>query len=163
MNFAEMLERQQDEKARGIWFNSKTDRYAWMSNFHACQVPVNVGGKVWFFPNVEAAYQFAKLPPEQRTEPQIKSWLLLTGVQAKYKGKTITLRKDWTEEKKIQIMCFLVVRKFDHNKLLASKLMATNDVKLIHLSPWDKFWGCDEEGNGANALGEMLMKIREDL
>lgn len=157
-----MLERQKDERARGIWFNSRTDRYSWLSNFHPCEVPTIINGKTWLFPNVEAAYQFAKIPIEMRTEKEINNWLFLTGVQAKYRGKTIVPRKDWADCK-IKVMTYLVLNKFEHNKNLGSRLRATGEVKLIHLSPWDKFWGCDEQGDGANALGEMLMKIREDI
>ena len=32
-------------------------------------------------------------------------------------------------------------------------------VKLVHLSPWDTFWGQDNRGKGTNVYGKLLMRL----
>jgi len=66
---------------------------------------------------------------------------------------------------KLQVMEELLRQKFSPNSMLAEKLLATMNAKLVDGNNWgDKFWGVDIVSNeGLNHHGKILMKIREDL
>ena len=88
--------------------------------------------------------------------------------QAKKFGKTVKLRPDW-EQIKEQIMYELLLIKFQSNLTLKEKLINTGDSYLIEGNYWqDRYWGvCPPKGeiikNGLNRLGELLMRVREEL
>ena len=42
-------------------------------------------------------------------------------------------------------------------------LLDTGTEELVHLSPWDTFWGVDGNGIGSNVQGKLTMEIRENL
>lgn len=132
-----------------IWFNSYTPEWSWLSNFS----PHPVGD----FPTAEHAYQAAKyLDPEYiekiRREP--------TAAYAKKRGHSGTAqrRPNW-EKIKVEVMRRALSRKFEDPELW-EKLQATGTAHLIHLSPWDLFWGKNNQGNGDNILGILLMELR---
>ena len=53
--------------------------------------------------------------------------------------------------------------KFTQNPELAEKLLATGEQELVEGNNWnDTFWGMCR-GKGKNMLGNILMKIREEL
>lgn len=82
--------------------------------------------------------------------------------EAKKLGRKVTLRKDW-ESVKIKIMEEIVRAKFVQNPELAQKLIATGNAHLEESNTWgDKVWGT-VNGSGANNLGIILMKVRNEL
>lgn len=145
-----------------VLFNSRTPEWAWLSNFwqHELWIPTSLGPAC--FGSVEAAYQFAKHRPEAITWSIMQIWGELTPRQAKERGKGIALRPDWNERKET-VMRILLDHKFALGEELTGKLLATAPMPLVHLSPWDRFWGVDEQGVGANRLGELLMERRTVL
>ena len=129
--------------------------YRWLSNFEECLV--------WYegmqFPSSEAAYQAAKT-----TNPDLrKRFSLLPPRQAKDEGQLLDLRPNW-EKMKVQVMYDILTTKFNCNKELFEKLMATGDRWLTETNHWgDKFWGKDyATGDGGNQLGLLLMRIRNN-
>ncbi|MEM1366582.1 MAG: NADAR family protein [Cyanobacteria bacterium P01_H01_bin.15] len=72
------------------------------------------------------------------------------------------LRLDWTEIKK-QVMYRGVLTKFLTHPALRQTLIQTGDELLIENSPRDYFWGCGQDGTGANELGKVLMTVRHQL
>ena len=72
------------------------------------------------------------------------------------------MRPDWNEAK-TQVMARAVGAKFEQNRALREKLLATGAAELIHFSKSDPFWGRDRDGKGENRLGEILMALREEL
>jgi len=84
----------------------------------------------------------------------------LSPLDAKRVGRRVTIREDW-EDVKVDIMLFYVRKKFaDHPDLLA-KLVSTRPVQLVEGNTWgDTFWGVCR-GQGLNALGEILMLVRD--
>lgn len=66
---------------------------------------------------------------------------------------------------------FKIVRlKFKQNKHLAKRLLDTDDALLIEGNTWhDNYWGdckCSHpkcSNKGRNALGEILMEIRDEI
>ena len=84
---------------------------------------------------------------------------------AKRAGRSLTLRKDW-EEVKFKVMEECLREKFRDTELLL-KLLATDGHFLVEGTTWhDQCWGictCEKcGGNGANNLGKLLMKIRDE-
>ena len=65
----------------------------------------------------------------------------------------------------IGIMEEIVRCKFTQNPHLADRLLKTGSRKLVEGNTWhDTCWGVDTStGEGENHLGEILMKIREEL
>jgi hypothetical protein len=130
-------------------------KYAFLSNFHPCQVELE--GKT--YPTVEHAFQAAKTDdPEKRKEIQQAP----TPAKAKKLGWKLDVRKNW-QRVKTGIMRDLVRQKFTNNKALRRALLDTGSAKLVEVNNWnDTFWGVCR-GKGKNMLGKILMEVREEL
>ena len=128
--------------------------YAFLSNFYDC--PVKYRGNM--FKNSEAAFQAQKCS----NPVLVKKFCAISASEAKKMGKKVDLRPDW-ELKKDEIMYEIVLAKFTQNLTLKYKLLATGDEILVEGNWWgDRYWGkC--KGVGLNRLGEILMKVREEL
>ena len=128
--------------------------YFFLSNFYDAPVEYN-GIK---YRNNEAAFQAQKCTSEEYK----KSFSNLTASEAKRDGRRCILRKDW-EDIKINIMYEIVRAKFTQNRDLTDKLLATGDAYLIEGNNWgDRVWG-QVNGVGANNLGIILMRVRDEL
>ena len=124
---------------------------AFLSNLFETEIAV-AGMK---FRNVEAAFQSFK---DEKRQQEFEK---LDGVAAKKLGRKVNLKKDW-EQKKDSLMYELLKIKFT-NAELKQKLIETGDVVLVEINHWgDKYWGVFK-GQGKNQLGNLLMKIREEL
>ena len=51
----------------------------------------------------------------------------------------------------------------EQNPYVRKKLLETKDVTICEDSPDDYFWGIGRDGNGANMLGKLWMKIRKEI
>ena len=129
-------------------------KYFYLSNYYNSPV-IYEGIK---YKNNEAAFQSMKtLDIKLR-----KSFSLLEPNEAKYKGRNIKLREDW-EEVKDDIMYNIVLEKFKQNPDLKKRLISTGNEELIEGNSWnDTYWGVCL-GHGQNKLGEILMKVRNEL
>jgi len=126
--------------------------FRFLSNFH--QAPVYFEG--FMYPSTENAYMAAKT----LNIPERTKFIHIEPKEAKALGRQIELRKDW-ESVKEDIMASVVFDKFYRHKSLREKLLATGDAHLSEANHWkDRIWGTDEEGNGQNLLGKILMNIR---
>jgi N-glycosidase YbiA len=76
--------------------------------------------------------------------------------------RSLTTRADWNEVK-TEVMTLAVRAKFEQNRALRAKLLATGTAELIHFSKSDAFWGSDKDGTDENRLGKILMALREEL
>lgn len=108
--------------------------------------------------NNEAAFQSIKtLDPEER-----KKFAFLDPSSAKRAGRKVSLRPDW-EDIKLNVMYEICKAKFSQNAELAQKLLDTGDEELVEGNNWgDRIWG-KVNGIGANNLGKILMRVREEL
>jgi len=129
------------------------NHYRWLSNF----APVTIILDNIQYPSVENAYQAAKtLVLTERQQFEICS-----PVQAKRKGKKITLREDWDLVKLI-IMNQLCTQKFEQEPY-KTLLIATGNTFIQEGNYWnDYYWGVCR-GKGANHLGKIIMAIRTTL
>lgn len=132
----------------------ETEPYRFLSNFWPA--PVKLDGVE--YPTVEHAYQAAKtFDPHQR---EVIRGLPKPG-QAKRAGRAFKARPDWPAVK-VDVMLDLLRQKFRRRSRLAHHLEITGDAELIEGNTWgDYFWGVCE-GRGANALGNLLMKVRAE-
>lgn len=81
---------------------------------------------------------------------------------AKAIGRKVQLRPHW-EEIKDQVMYDGVKAKFSKNPILKAKLLATGDAELIEGNWWnDTYWRVCK-GVGYNKLGQILMRVRDEL
>lgn len=75
-------------------------------------------------------------------------------------------REDW-DNVKISIMKWSLMMKLLNNfESFSELLLSTNGKELVEYSKKDPFWGASYQANqltGVNALGRLLMGIREDL
>lgn len=82
-------------------------------------------------------------------------------IEAKKRGRQITLRKDWDLVKN-QVMLSGLRNKFYLDPNLGAALIATGQEELVEVNHWgDRYWGVD--GTGDNHLGRLLMEVRTEL
>lgn len=128
--------------------------FFFLSNFYNCPVAY----KQLTYTNNEAAFQAQKCVSDTERIQFTK----LSPSEAKRLGRRVSLRRDW-EDVKVSIMEEVVRAKFTQNAELADKLLATGDAHLEEGNTWgDKVWGT-VNGIGANQLGIILMKIRDEI
>lgn len=137
------------------------DEYRFLSNFY--QSPVTFNGLT--YPNAEAAFQAQKCAKE---EDKVKYTLVKNPVRAKQMGKREPgLPENWREIS-YDIMLEIVRAKFSLPEM-AEKLLATGDAELVEgNNHHDNIWGdctCPKCANkvGQNRLGQILMRVRQDL
>lgn len=110
---------------------------------------------------VEHEFQAAKT-----LDPIERDWVMAaeTPGGAKRRGRKVTLRKNW-EQIKYPTMQGLVKQKFLDDPELKALLLNTGSARLFEGNNWnDTYWGVDiNTGRGVNALGLILMEIREQL
>jgi len=129
------------------------EEYRYLSNFHLC--PVMFDGVI--YPSSENAYMAAKtLDLKLR-----KRFEIIAPNKAKKLGQEIEVRDDW-ENIKLEIMDRILTDKFYRNLEEREKLLSTENKYLEETNWWgDRFWGVCK-GTGANNLGLILMKIRDN-
>lgn len=137
------------------------EEFFFLSNFYPCKIVWK--GKNWG--SVEHIFQAEKIYDEKEKEAIRNT---PTAKDAKQIANKLEARNGWDGVKE-QLMLQLVRSKFVQNLDLYEKLKLTKKRKLIEGNTWhDNFWGdciCEECKNikGANKLGQILMKVREEL
>ena len=138
--------------------------YAFLSNFYPSPIQYEIDTDCFVIAQtVEHAFQAAKA-----CHVGDEGWVLQakTPGEAKRRGRSIALNPKWEEYKEDAMLHFLR-QKFAIPEL-REKLLATGDAILIEGTTWhDNYWGvcyCDKcKGHGKNRLGELLMKVREEI
>ena len=140
-----------------IYFYSTIDKYGEFSNFS--RHGVELDGQWW--PTTEHYFQAQKFEDEEYRE-QIRG--AATPKQAAELGRSRNrvLRADW-EEVKDHVMYRAVLKKFQTHSQLKNLLLSTGDEELVENTTGDYYWGCGKNGSGKNMLGQILMRVREEL
>lgn len=143
-----------------------TGQYEFLSNFF-----VDASGYC-----AEVEYQALKAVTDEDREYVRQSYRFSKARiprEAKKRGKKIKLRADW-EKIKLEVMEAVVRTKF-LSEVMKQLLLSTSHHKLVEGNWWhDTFWGVCSGGmrvnrcpghppEGENHLGEILMKVREEL
>lgn len=125
-----------------------------LSNFG--EFPIEWEGLV--YPSTEAAFQASKT-----LDPKVREFFTtLSPSEAKKKGRLITLRPDWEEEKDWIMYQINKIKYTQHDD--AKKLLLSTKGKYLEETNWwnDTYWGVCK-GKGHNRLGTILMLIRAEL
>ena len=140
-----------------IYFYVPGDAYGALSNFS--RHGVELDGLWW--PTVEHFFQAQKFEDEAYRE---RVRLARSPRDAKNLGRTRDrpLRADWDEVKE-DVMLRACRQKFATHADAREVLLSTGDEEIVENAPGDFFWGCGADGNGRNALGRILMQVREEL
>ena len=142
-----------------VLFNSKVGPPE-LSNFYEARfLASDPFGKLRVFLHVEMYYQGWKAST-------LEDFLLVykerNPRECKKLGRKIKMRGDFRSIQE-QVMLTALIHKFTQNPGCYSVLVKTKSCMLQHLSPWDTFWGVDNNGEGINRLGELLMSLRSSF
>lgn len=128
--------------------------YRWLSNYHVCFVEYDG----LMYNSSEAAYQSAKTV-DMYTRGRFTS---MKPDESRKFGQSMKHRSGW-DRIKIDVMYEVLKDKFTRNEDLKMKLLETGSKYLEETNYWgDTFWGVCE-GKGKNHLGELLMRVRNEL
>jgi ribA/ribD-fused uncharacterized protein len=145
-------------------FKKTKEKWGELSNM-AAGFPVVVNGVQ--IKSIEALYQACRFPHL----PDVQEKILSEGspMTAKMVGKPYRdeSRADW-EQVRILIMKWALRVKLAQNlERFSSVLIQSNNMPIVELSNKDDFWGAKPiEGGiyvGVNALGRLLMQLREQI
>jgi ribA/ribD-fused uncharacterized protein len=140
-----------------INFYSVSEEYGCFSNFSPH--PITLKAKSW--PTSEHYFQAQKFAgtPDEEDVRRARSPMIAARMG---RSRKRPLRKDW-ESVKDQIMYEVVLAKFTQHDDLREILLATGDTRIVEHTENDAYWGDDGDGSGKNRLGQILVKVREEL
>lgn len=78
------------------------------------------------------------------------------------RSRSVSIRPDW-EKEKFNIMCVILIHKFNQHEDCLEILLDTGDLELIEHSSNDSVWADGGDGSGLNLLGKALMVARKYL
>jgi ribA/ribD-fused uncharacterized protein len=140
-----------------INFYSVGDEYGEFSNFAA--YPIKLDEKLW--PTSEHYFQAQKFDDAGQQEAiRTAKTPMIAARMGRDRSKK--LRGDW-ESVKVSIMTEAVRAKFTQHEELRAILLATGDAKIVEHTTNDSYWGDSGDGSGRNMLGQVLMRVREEL
>ena len=137
--------------------------YACFHNYFMCKVIFDEQD----FRNSEAAYQAQKYAKQKSRN----IYRTMAPSTAHLRGQKIKpLRPKW-DEVKDELMHKVVFEKFYQNEKIRDILLSTGDEEIINENDYhDNYWGvctcekCREENiEGQNKLGKILMQVREEI
>lgn len=151
------------KKHECITFKSTKGKNGALSNM-ASGFPIVIDGQI--IRTAEALYQSLRFP----NHPEIQKTIINypSPISAKKFGRTYIdkSRPDWNIHR-FRVMKFCIELKLFQNLDKFSKaLLETNNLPIVEYTDKDKVWGATDEGEyyvGTNALGRLLMKLRENL
>lgn len=148
-----------------ILFNSKcTEEFRFLSNFYPCTIVshgVTYASAEHLYQTMKALYAFNDELAEQIKRSK-------TAAQTKALGKKVKFtildsERAW-DNCKADTMLSIVRAKFEQNIELAGSLLLTEGFDLVEYAPWgDQYWGVDKNLIGRNTMGQILMRVREEL
>lgn len=140
-----------------IRFYSTRDEPGFLSNF--APYPVDLDGKTW--PTTEHYFQAQKFTDAQSAE-RIRMTASPMIAARLGRSRSVPIRPDW-EQVKEEIMLTALRAKFAQHGNLREMLLATGHARIIEHTTKDRYWGDGGDGQGLNRLGELLMRVRDEL
>lgn len=157
------LSRRKYQKNECITFKSTKGKYGGLSNM-APNFPIFINDLL--INNVEVLYQSLRYPDF----PEIQQNILNhnSPISAKQYARQFLekTRSDWDNNRfKIMKLC-IQVKYYYNQKTFGDLLLQTNNHSIVEFTFEDKVWGATDEGEyyeGTNALGRLLMELRENI
>jgi ribA/ribD-fused uncharacterized protein len=147
-----------EAKAKAVInFYSATGEHGCFSNFSRHSVFLK--GKRW--PTSEHYFQAQKFVGEP-DEEAIRKASKPSEAASMGRDRKRPLRRDW-ESVKEGVMLDALRAKFTQHEELKAILLGTGDAVLVEHTAKDSYWGDGGDGSGKNRLGQLLMKVREEL
>lgn len=140
-----------------INFYSTTGEHGCFSNFSRHSVFLK--GKRW--PTSEHYFQAQKFAGTEHEEA-VRRCKRPADAANMGRSRKLPLRRDW-ESVKDRVMLEAVRAKFAQHDDLKAVLLATGDAKLVEHTENDSYWGDGGDGSGKNRLGQLLMRVRDEL
>lgn len=138
-------------------FYSTTGEHGCFSNFSRHSVFLK--GKRW--PTSEHYFQAQKFAGTEH-EDAVRQCARPSEAASMGRSRKLPLRRDW-DSVKDQVMLEVVRAKFTQHEDLKAILLATGDAKLVEHTENDSYWGDGGDGSGKNRLGQILMRVRDEL
>jgi N-glycosidase YbiA len=140
-----------------IHFYRVSDEYGCFSNFSPH--PIVLKDRTW--PTSEHYFQaqkFAGAPDEEEVR-RAPSPMVAARMG---RSRKRPLRADW-ESVKDEVMHEAVLAKFTQHADLRAILLGTGAAELVEHTENDRYWGDGGDGGGENRLGQILVRVREEL
>ena len=146
-------------------------RDSFLSNFYPCNFSIQAK----HFCTVEQYFQFQKACAVDNKEVAEMIMKNKNPSEQHRLGRRLAIGEAvWNNETAIEVMETALEAKFSQNEDLKKMLLATGDRLLIECNKYDKFWSnglslhdvnasTRRMWKGKNALGDVLIKIRENL
>lgn len=143
-----------------IYFYKVEEPFGCFSNFSSHGIHLH--GENW--PTVEHYYQAQKFVNTANAElvDQIRKTSTPKVAAQMGRDPSHLIRTDW-DLIKIDIMEEAVLLKFLTHLDIQEILLSTADRIIVEDSPTDYFWGCGADRTGQNQLGQILMRVRQEL
>lgn len=145
--------------AKRHWRVSRNNWHPLFSNFAPTPIVVKFDGMNLEAVTGEHAFQALKAldPGEGATVLAAR-----TPGEAKARGRRVALRPGWDGGLAIEVMRAVVQAKYWQHADFRDALDATASGIIIEVTTWnDTVWGTNQEGFGANQLGQLLMEVRD--
>jgi len=78
------------------------------------------------------------------------------------RNRNFPLRKGW-ESMKDDVMLTAIRAKMEQHEDVREALLSTGDAILVEHTARDSYWADGGDGSGKNRLGQILMKVRDEL
>lgn len=140
-----------------IRFYGVSGAYGWCSNF--APSPIDLEGKRW--PTVEHWFQAQKFAGTEH-EQEIRAAVSPMIAARMGRSRVRPLRADWEQAKDL-VMWRGLRAKFTQHPELAALLLETGDSQIVEHTENDCYWADGGDGSGQNRLGELLMRVRDEL
>lgn len=140
-----------------IEFYAVGDAYGELSNF--APFPIFLRGKRW--PTSEHFFQAQKFAGTSHEE-QVRRAKKPRLAAEMGRDRKRPLRRDWASVKD-GVMLEALRAKFSQHADLRALLLATGDARLVEHTANDDYWGDGGDGSGENRLGQLLMRVRDEL
>ena len=143
------------------------ERFAFMRNdarieqtsqFYYADAEDNILGRYEVAPSVEHAFQASKTINQDLQDLALQTD---TVAKAQKVGKGLVPPDGW-EDKRVLLMERLIHDKFNQNFSWKLRLLTTGNAAITNESK-DTFWGVNEDGEGENQLGKVIMHVRDEI
>ena len=141
-----------------IKFYLHTEKWGELSNF--APFAITIDDKLW--PTTEHYFQAQKFPSVPHYQEEIRTAHRPMIAAKMGRDRKYPLRQDW-ESVKDDVMYQALQAKFTQYDHLRALLLSTGKRQLIEHTTNDSYWGDGGDGKGKNKLGQLLMKLRDEL